>query len=221
MGGRQRLQRIVAALALFCVLVTAVGDFEAQAQGTDDLAALRAQVTQLKSQGKSPEAVPIAERYVSLARQRYGDDHAEYATAIGWLASVYRAQGRYADAEPLYKRALVITEKVLGPDHRNVGGSLNNLAELYRAQDRYADAEPLYKRALAIAEKVLGPDHPHVGATLNNMPKLSPCTSGRWSLLRRCWDPITPMSAPRSTTWPCCTKTRAAMPMPRPCTSGR
>jgi tetratricopeptide (TPR) repeat protein len=81
---------------------------EARAQGPDELASLRAQVSPLFSQGKYAEAVPIAEQYVALARQKYGDNHAEYAAAISWLANIYQAQGRYAEAEPLYKRALAI-----------------------------------------------------------------------------------------------------------------
>jgi hypothetical protein len=97
---------------------------EARAQGVDELASLRTQVDQLYSHGKYAEATPIAERYVASARQKHGDNHIEYATAIAWLA---QAQGRYAEAEPLDKRALAIREKALGPEHPNVAADLNNL----------------------------------------------------------------------------------------------
>jgi tetratricopeptide (TPR) repeat protein len=59
----------------------------------------------------------MAERYVALARQKHGEEHTEFATAISWLAFVYDAQGRYAEAASLYKRALLITEKAFGPNH--------------------------------------------------------------------------------------------------------
>jgi hypothetical protein len=39
----------------------------------------------------------------------YGDKDTKYATAIAWLAKVYKAQGRYAEAEPLYEPALAIS----------------------------------------------------------------------------------------------------------------
>jgi hypothetical protein len=71
---------------------------EARAQGVDELASPRSQVNQLYSHGKYAEAAPIAERYVALVRQKHGDNHIEYATAIAWLAYVYEAQGRYAEA---------------------------------------------------------------------------------------------------------------------------
>ena len=54
---------------------------------------------------------------MALARQKHGEDHAEFAIAISWLAPVYQAQGRYAEAEPLYQRALTIAEKTLASDN--------------------------------------------------------------------------------------------------------
>jgi tetratricopeptide (TPR) repeat protein len=140
-----------------------------QAQGQDDLARLRAEISRLLAQGKYAEAVPIAQRYVEQARQKHGEQHPEFAMAITGLAGVYRAQGRLAEAERLIERALAISEKALGPEHPEVGAALNNLAELYAAQGRFAEAEPLHKRSLAIREKVLGPRHPHVATSLNNL----------------------------------------------------
>jgi tetratricopeptide (TPR) repeat protein len=78
-----------------------------------------------------------------VARQKHGEAHTAFATAIAWLAQLYRAQGRYAEAEPLMKRALAANETALGPDHLTVGSRLDNLAQLYRDQGRYAEAEPL------------------------------------------------------------------------------
>jgi len=67
---------------------------EARAEGTDDLARLRTQVMQLYSKGKYAEAMPIAERYVAMARKKHGENHTEYSTAIVKLAHLYVAQGR-------------------------------------------------------------------------------------------------------------------------------
>jgi tetratricopeptide (TPR) repeat protein len=123
---------LIAIVMLLVFAMPTVG----QAQGADDPAALQRQVSRLHSQGKYGEVVPLAKRYVVVARQKHGEEHAEFATAIAWLANVYRAQGHTAEAEPLYQRALAIRERALDPDHPLVGASLNNLAELYRAQGR-------------------------------------------------------------------------------------
>jgi tetratricopeptide (TPR) repeat protein len=159
-------------IVLLVALVAAIGMVGAVAQGADDLAALRGRVSQLHSQGKYAEAVPFAEQYVGLARQKFGEENGEFALAVSWLANVYNAQGRYAEAEPLYKRSLAIREKMLGPDHPDVGTSLNNLAGLYDNQGRAAEAEPLYKRSLAIRENTLGSNHALVASSLNNLALL-------------------------------------------------
>jgi len=168
----RRWLRRAAALIFLIAVVVGGGPLCAQAQEADELAALREQVGQLRSQGKYAEALPIAGRYVAVARQLHGEEHPEFATAIAWMGYVLVAQGRYAEAEPLYQRSLALREKALGPDHPDVGQSLNNLAELYRSQGRYAEAEPLYQRSLALREKALGPDHPDVGQSLNNLAEL-------------------------------------------------
>src|SRR6516165_455674 len=129
----QLVSRAVVVIALL-MLTGSNWSREAHAQGANEFASLRTQVSQLYSQGKYAEAAPIAERYVALAREKHGDSHIDYAEAIAWLAYVYQAQGRYPEAEPLYKHALAIVEKALGTEHPNVATTLNNLAMLYQAQ---------------------------------------------------------------------------------------
>src|SRR5262245_17329322 len=63
------------ALAVLVVLLATVDPVHARAQSGDQLADLRAQVSQLYQQGKYAAAVGLAERYVALARQKHGQDH--------------------------------------------------------------------------------------------------------------------------------------------------
>jgi tetratricopeptide (TPR) repeat protein/CHAT domain-containing protein len=169
--GEWWLRRALVNLVLAGLVATA-GPVIGWAQDSSELTALHGQVSRLHGQGRYAEALPLAERYVALARQRYGEHRTEYATAISWLAGLYKTQGRYAEAEPLFERSLANTEKTLGPDHPRVGSSLNSLAALYQAQSRYAEAEPLFKRSIAIRENALGPDHADVGPALNNLALL-------------------------------------------------
>jgi tetratricopeptide (TPR) repeat protein/CHAT domain-containing protein len=164
--------RRLAALAVAWVVCGIALAGPARAQGQDDLARLSAEVSRLHGQGKYAQAVPIAERYVELARQQHGEEHPAFATAVAWLAIVHRDQGRFAEAEPLFKRSLAIFEKALGPQHPSVGTALNNLASLYQGRGRLAEAEPLLKRGLAIRQKALGPDHPAAGQSLSSLAGL-------------------------------------------------
>ena len=102
--------RFAVVLIVLVTLLAGIVPMGVHAQGGDDLAALRTQVGQLYRQGKYADAIPVTERYVESARRKHGEDHTEYATAISWLALVYKTQGRYAEAEPLYKRSLAIRE---------------------------------------------------------------------------------------------------------------
>jgi tetratricopeptide (TPR) repeat protein len=138
----------------------------------DEAAALGKRISELYQAGKFSEAIPLAQRVLDIREKALGPDHPNVATALSWLALLYKEQGRYPDAEPLYKRALAIVEKALRPDHPEVAASLYNLAFLYEGQGRYGDAEPLYKRALAIWEKALGPDHPHVASAINRVAEV-------------------------------------------------
>jgi len=171
MAGRWFGQRLVALIAvgLVCGIVLIP---TAHPQSDDELARLRSELSRLHGQGKYADAVPVAERYIALVRQRHGEEHPEVATALGWLGIVYQAQGRYAQAEPLYRRSLAVIEKARGPEHPDVGTALGNIATLYLDQGRRAEAEPLYRRTVAIFEKALGPEHPDVGTALGNLATL-------------------------------------------------
>ncbi|MBD2355712.1 tetratricopeptide repeat protein [Tolypothrix sp. FACHB-123] len=133
---------------------------------------LSQQVMQLYQQGKYSEAIPLAEKALTIREKVLGKEHLDVALSLNNLAALYREQGRYAKAEPLYLRSLAIREKVLGKEHPDVATSLNNLAALYDSQGNYAKAEPLFLRSLGILEKALGKEHPNVATSLNNLAGL-------------------------------------------------
>jgi CHAT domain-containing protein/tetratricopeptide (TPR) repeat protein len=139
------------------------------ATGDAGLIEFNRSLRELKQAGNYKEAEPLAEKYVAMAREIYGEDHPKFGTATSWLGSILKGQRRDGEAEPLFKRALAIYEKALGPDHLEVGIGLSNLAALYLAQRRDAEAEPLLKRALAIDDNALGPDQSDVGVVLDNL----------------------------------------------------
>jgi CHAT domain-containing protein/Tfp pilus assembly protein PilF len=133
---------------------------------------LNKQVVQLWQAGRSREALPLAQRAVSIFSQTLGEGHPTYANSLFNLAAQYKALAEYARAERLYRRSLAIQEARLGKDHPDVAHSLNNLATLYKNQGQYARAEPLFRRSLAIWEASLGKDHLNVALSLNNLAGL-------------------------------------------------
>ena len=160
-----RLARPVARMVVAWGLILAP---PAMAQDTHGL---YEEILDLHNRGDDAQAIPLAQRLLTIVEKTAGPDDHNLALMLNMLGGLYHAEGRYAEAEPLLKRALAIDEK-RGPDHQIVGVELNNLARVYQDQGRYAEAEPLLKRALAIDEKKLGPDDPHVATKLNNLAGL-------------------------------------------------
>jgi CHAT domain-containing protein/Tfp pilus assembly protein PilF len=130
------------------------------------------QVINLYSQGKYQEAIPLAQRALTIWEKVRGKDHPDVANGLNNLAVLYRQQGKYDGVELLLQRSLAIWEKARGKNHPDVAISLDNLAGLYESQGKYTQAKPLYQRALVIREKALGKDHPDVAISLNNLAGL-------------------------------------------------
>ena len=133
---------------------------------------LNQEVMRLYQQGRYAEAIPHAEKALTIYEKALGPEHPYTALSLNNLAELYGTMSAYDKAEPLYRRSLAIHEKALGPEHPSTALSLNNLAGLYYTMGAYDKAEPLYRRSLAIHEKALGPDHPDTATSLNNLATL-------------------------------------------------
>src|SRR5262245_24281733 len=148
-----RMTRGLAAMVLAALVCGVVLVGFAHAQGPDELAAMLAEVDRLHSEGKYADAIPIAERAVTLARERYSEEHVEFAAASARLGKLYFDQGRFSEAELLIKRSLAVREKALGPEHFDVATLLFDLSRLYALQGRNEEAIRLMQRGAAIVSK--------------------------------------------------------------------
>jgi tetratricopeptide (TPR) repeat protein len=125
---------IVVMLAVGCLLAIPQTGFTQSGNVWDraDALKLTQQVIELNKQGRYSEAVPSAERALSILEGALGPDHPDVATSLNNLGLLYQNLGQYSAAESLYKRSLAIKERVLGPNHLDVSATLNNLANLCR-----------------------------------------------------------------------------------------
>ena len=133
---------------------------------------LNQNVIQLYQQGRYAEAIPYAEKVLTIYEKVLGPEHPLTAQSLSNLALLYNNMGAYEKVEPLVRRSLAIREKALGLEHPDTANSLNNLALLYDTMGAYEKAEPLYLRSLAIREKALGMEHPLTALSLNNLALL-------------------------------------------------
>jgi CHAT domain-containing protein len=162
-----------AAQSALLAFLAVMGAMHAEAQSGTELTTLHAQVMRLYYEGnRNSELLPLAERHVTLTRQKYGEEGDEYVGAVWLLAVTYEALGRYTAAEALYRRCLTINQKIHGPEHPSVARSLNNLAVLYNKLGRSTDAETLQKRSVELVERALPADHLAVAASLTTLAQI-------------------------------------------------
>jgi CHAT domain-containing protein/tetratricopeptide (TPR) repeat protein len=139
------------------------------ARHSDGLAALDRQIIELHDAGKYAEALPLAQRLVTLTKARYGIVSAEHADALKRVAQNYVFQYRYSEAEPIYTRVLAIRTKVLGADDESVLSTIVDLAVLYRVTGRPQMGESSLREGLAQRERAVGHNHPSLVDALREL----------------------------------------------------
>jgi CHAT domain-containing protein/tetratricopeptide (TPR) repeat protein len=145
---------------------------EAARQQLQKAERLDAQVVRLYQQGKSKEALPLAQEALTIRRQLLGEKHPDYARSLLNLGEQYHALYQNRQAEECYLRALALRKELLGEKHPAYATGLSRLARLYFDMGEYARARPLLEQALALNRETLGPKHPNYAASLNNLAVL-------------------------------------------------
>lgn len=112
-----------------------------------ELGAAYQKFRELHAQHRYQDALPVAQKAVSLAEREYGPDHPNTATFLSNLATVYQGLDKDAEAESLIKRALAIYQKSPLSKSRHIVNVLGNYAALLRKMGRDAEAAKLEARA--------------------------------------------------------------------------
>jgi tetratricopeptide (TPR) repeat protein len=92
--------------AAVCTLLWIVTANASWGQDLKEAGVLNTKVMELYNAGQYAEAIPLAQRALSIREKALGPDHPDLASSLENLAALYSTQQRYADAEPLYKRSL-------------------------------------------------------------------------------------------------------------------
>ncbi|WP_160315348.1 tetratricopeptide repeat protein, partial [Limnoraphis robusta] len=113
-------------------------------------------IKQLYDQGLYAQAIPLAERILSIYQETIGENTLELTEIYNRLANLNSRINNTTKAEIFLKEALEIRESILGENHPAVAQILNSLAENYRIQNKYYESESLQKRALSIYQDNCG-----------------------------------------------------------------
>jgi len=156
-------------MAAAFALLSAPSAFAQQETRSSEVETLNADVGRLYREGRFEEAIPLAERALSIQERALGPDDPLVVEAINSLAMLYRAAGDYVGAESLFERVLEITTEALGPRDPTIAVTINNLGMVYWEQGDHERAAQYLEKALEIWEHALGPDHPNVAVSLGNL----------------------------------------------------
>ena len=119
--------------------------------------------------GEYGKAEAMHREAVKIAKQVYGQQHPEVASALDNVAIVLYRQGKQAEAEALEREVLAMRINTLGKDHPQVAMSLLNLAAFLQAEGKLAEAETVSRQALDANRKAFGNEHQYVTTALNNL----------------------------------------------------
>ncbi len=97
-------------------------------------------------------AEELARRALEIAREHFGDEHAQVAHCMRQLASVLTGQHKLAAAEPLLRESVAMHRRILGPDHPEVGAGLCHWGNWASAGGDYPAAERMLREALRICQ---------------------------------------------------------------------
>jgi serine/threonine-protein kinase len=130
---------------------------------------LQALSTNLRRQGRYPEAVAADREALAVAERSFGPEHHTTGYAMIHLADhVNDIEQDPAAAERLYRRGLELMTRHLGDHHVRLLHGLNSLGNVLSHRGD-AEAEPILRRALAISQSATGPEHPRVAQQLHKL----------------------------------------------------
>ena len=133
---------------------------------------LMTQINALINAGQFQTALPVAEQAVTLAKQLFGTESAQSATAILNSGIVNYHLFNLALAESSYLQALALRERLFGADHESTHEIIYNLAGLYKTKGEFDKAMTFAQRAIALLEKASGENHPHVAMAYNTLGEI-------------------------------------------------
>ncbi len=96
---------------------------------------------------------------VRLAREAYGNEHADVAKHLEALANVHRQEGRLADAHTMMEEVYEIRMAVFEPGHEQTATAILNLAGIAIERNELVIAEALLNQAIEIFIALYGENH--------------------------------------------------------------
>jgi tetratricopeptide (TPR) repeat protein len=123
----------------------------------------------LHNNGRSSEALPLAERSLAIRRRLHAGDHLDVAESLDILGAVRKGLGDPAGAEPLFVEAAEMARRLFEGDNVEVANSLNDLGLCLQDEGKRTEAERLFLEATEMERRLFSGDNPDLAASLDNL----------------------------------------------------
>jgi CHAT domain-containing protein/tetratricopeptide (TPR) repeat protein len=159
-----------------CLVVALCWPLSAVAQAPDQGSALeraqQAQVAawQLQMAGKVTEAIPAAQRAVSLWEALAAEHASDLVDSLITLGTLQLRGERYPEAAQTLRRALVMLERQ--PESDRLATVLNNFGHFQLSTGNALEAEYMFRRALDVLRRLPGPHAREIAATTNALAEV-------------------------------------------------
>jgi len=102
------------------------------------------------------EALPLGEQVIALTAEEFGEESAEYATALSNLGEIQRRAGLHEDSERNLLDAVAIFRELKGEFTESVINPLIGLGASYHARGEYLQAVTAFQDARTVNRRVFG-----------------------------------------------------------------
>ncbi len=125
-------------------------------------------LTVARAEGRTADALALAQRCLALRQQALGPSHPLVGRALFLEGLALHGEGRTAEAEPLLAKARALTEQAYGPKHPEVARVANAQGLIALRLWKLSEAKRFFAEGLAAAEAVR-PDGSLVAALLDSL----------------------------------------------------
>jgi CHAT domain-containing protein/Tfp pilus assembly protein PilF len=133
---------------------------------------LRTKVHYLFNTDKLQEALPLAQRALTLAQQALGPDDAYVALVMADLAEIFGAMKKGEESQQGYEQALQVLTTKLGAEHLQTIRVSSRLGNVQQELQEDSKADRLLSQALESEERILGAEDPMEADTLRGLGAL-------------------------------------------------
>jgi CHAT domain-containing protein/Tfp pilus assembly protein PilF len=135
----------------------------------DEVRQLRTKANHLLVADKQGEALPLAQRALTLAQGTLGADNVYVALLTRDLAEITYQSGKSAEAQQGFEQALQVLRAKLGAEHPQTIFTKSRLGYVYVDLEDFSKADQLLSQALESEERTLGRNDPLLVETLRSL----------------------------------------------------